>query len=418
MTKPPVIMLLGTADTKADEILFMKECLLGQGAGVVVMDVGVLGDPPFEVDISKHDVASAVGMSNQQIADLGDENDAMIKTAEGATRITLEMLTDGKADGVIILGGTMGTDLALEVTSALPLGVPKVIVSTVAFSSMLPPDRIAPDLMMILWAGGLYGLNAICKSSLSQACGAVLGAARAVVPPDSDRPMVAISSLGKSALRYMVTLKPALEKRGYEVAIFHATGMGGRAMEFLVRQKKIVAVLDFALVEVSNHLFGSPVNAGVDRMEAPGTVSIPMMAAPGGVDLIDALPWQEIPSHLQDREFHQHNRLLTCALMSPDERRRAARQIADKLARNAAASESATTLIVPHGGIDEWDREGDVLNDPEGLAALCDELVKVIDPAVQLIETDAHINDDKFSKLALEVFDQWIEQGLVPPGNI
>ncbi|MBT3700975.1 MAG: Tm-1-like ATP-binding domain-containing protein [Alphaproteobacteria bacterium] len=412
MTKTPVIMLLGTADTKADEILFMKECLVGQGAQVLIMDVGVLGDPTFEVDISKHDVANAVGMSNQQIADLGDENDAMIKTAEGATILVLGLVQDKKADGVIILGGTMGTDLALEVTCALPLGVPKVVVSTVSFSPLLPPERIAPDLMMILWAGGLYGLNSICKSSLSQACGAVLGAVRAVEAPKGDRPVVAISSLGKSSLKYMVTLKPELERRGFEVAIFHATGMGGRAMEFLVRQKKVVAVLDFALVEVSNQLMGSPVNAGADRMLAAGDAGIPYMAAPGGVDLIDAQAAQDIPVHLVGREFHQHNRLITCAMMTEDERAISARQITTRLAANAAKG-SSTTLIVPHGGVDEWDREGGDLFDPAGLKALCKTLVETNDPAVELIETDAHINDPAFTDLALEVFDRWLEDGLV-----
>ena len=413
MNTSPTILIAGTADTKADEIIYMKDCLSGQGAGVMVMDVGVLGDPSFDVDVSKHDVAAAVGMDNAQIAGLGDENDAMIKTAEGATIIALKLLQDRKIDGVVILGGTMGTDLALEVTCALPLGVPKVVVSTVSFSPLLPPERIAPDLMMILWAGGLYGLNSICKSSLSQACGAVLGAARAVEAPVGDLPVVAISSLGKSSLKYMVTLKPELEKRGFEVAIFHATGMGGRAMEFLIRQKKVVAVLDFALVEVSNQLMGSPVNAGVDRMEAAGEAGIPCMAAPGGVDLIDIQASQDIPAHLQDRDFHQHNRLITCAMMTTEERRQSARQITAKLARNAAAG-SDVTLIVPRGGVDEWDREGGDLYDAEGLGVLCAELVESNNPAVNLIETDAHINDPAFAETALGVFDRWMKDGLLP----
>jgi uncharacterized protein (UPF0261 family) len=411
MSKSPTILIAGTADTKADEIIYMKDCLLAQGAGVLVMDVGVLGEPDFDVDISKHDIAAAVGLSNAEVASLGDENDAMIKTAEGATLKTLELLADKKIDGVIILGGTMGTDLALEVTCALPLGLPKVVVSTVSFSPLLPPDRIAPDLIMILWAGGLYGLNSICKSSLSQACGAVLGAARAVEAPAGDRPVVAISSLGKTSLKYMVALKPALEERGFEVAIFHATGMGGQAMEFLVRQNKIVAVLDFALVEVSNQLLGSPVNAGVERMEAAGDAGIPYLAAPGGVDLIDAQV-QDIPAQLRDRDFHQHNRLITSAMMTTDERRDCARHINAKLGRNAAKG-SAVTLIVPRGGVDEWDRPGGDLHDDAGLHALCDELVASVDPSVELIETPAHINDKAFTDLALQVFDRWQSEGLV-----
>ena len=154
--------------------------------------------------------------------------------------------------------------LALDVAAVLPLGVPKFIVSTIAYSHLLPPERIAPDLMMILWAGGLYGLNPICRAVLSQACGAVLGAARHGMKPDSDRPLVGMTSLGSSCLKYMKHLKPELEKRGYDVAVFHSTGMGGRAFEAIAAQKGFAAVFDLCIQEVSNHHNGTVVtSAGV-----------------------------------------------------------------------------------------------------------------------------------------------------------
>ena len=220
------ILIVGTYDTKADELAYMADCIRGQGGLVVTMDVSVLGDVATPCDVSKHDVAEAASSSIQAAIDSGDENHAMQIMARGASQKAAALQGSGAIDGVIILGGTMGTDLALDVCQALPLGVPKYVVSTVSFSPLIPADRLSPDIQMILWAGGLYGLNSVCKSSLSQAAGAVLGAARAVEPPVAARPVIGMTSLGSSCLSYMKPLKPALEERGFEVAIFHATGMG------------------------------------------------------------------------------------------------------------------------------------------------------------------------------------------------
>ncbi len=410
------ILIIGTADTKADEMLYMKQCLFDGGAHPVVMDVGVLGDPPFEVEYSKHDVAKAAGSTNQKIIDLGDENHAMAKTAEGAMALTAQLYEQGEIHGIIALGGTMGTDLALDVASVLPLGVPKVLLSTVAFSPLLPPDRIAPDLIMILWAGGLYGLNSICKSSLSQACGAALGAAKLVVQPQRDRPVIGMTSLGSSSLKYMVHLKPELEKRGYEVSVFHTTGMGGRAMESLARQKKLVAVMDFSLIEVSNHNNGSVVSAGSDRLEGAGQAGVPQIVAPGGLTLIDMQTWADAPEKYRDREIHVHNRLIACAIMETEEKRSAARVITEKMAK----ASGPTTFIMPLNGIDEWDKEGGPFHDPDGLAAFADEIRNNVSAPVDLVEIDAHINDQAFADKALEILDGWVADGAVPagiPGN-
>ena len=211
------ILIIGTGDTKSDELRFMKQCIAEQGGTPLVMDVGVLGNPDFEVEYTRHEVAAAANTTNQAIIDLGDENKAMTKTSEGAANLANKLCTAGKIDGVLMLGGTMGTDLSLDVANALPFGFPKFIITTIAFSHLIPPERLSPDLMMILWSGGLYGLNSICKAALSQACGAVLGAAKAVQKPKFERPVVGMSSLGKTALKYMVYLKPALEKRGFEL---------------------------------------------------------------------------------------------------------------------------------------------------------------------------------------------------------
>ncbi|UCE30498.1 MAG: Tm-1-like ATP-binding domain-containing protein [Burkholderiales bacterium] len=405
----PAILVIGTADTKADELLFMRQSIVEAGGRVQMMDVGILGEAPFDPDLSKHEVARAAGTTIEAIAALGDENAAMTEMARGAAALALEQHASGRVQGMIALGGTMGTDLALDVASALPIGVPKFVVSTVAFSHLIPPDRIAPDLMMILWAGGLYGLNDICRSALSQAAGAVLGAARARVAGSDTRPVIGMTSLGKSCLQYMVALKPALEQRGFELAVFHTTGMGGRAFESLARQGFFAAVMDFSLQELANDLNGSVVTAGADRLEGAGAAGVPQIVAPGAVDLIDMPTWQGVPQRHAGRGYHAHNRLIASVNMTSHERRLAARAIADKL----AAARGPTRFILPLRGIEEWDRPGEALHDPEGLDAFIDEVRKTLRPPAQLVELDAHINDPAFVELVLASFDEWVREGVI-----
>ena len=409
MADDKTILVVGTYDTKDDELGYLAGRIRGQGGKVLSMDVSVLGDPGAPTDYSKHDVAEAGGSSIAAAIDTGDENQAMQIMAEGAAALTLRLYREGRIDGVVILGGSMGTDLALDVCAALPLGVPKHVVSTVSFSTMLPPERMAPDMQMILWAGGLYGLNSVCKASLSQAAGAVLGAARAVEKPKWERPLIGMTSFGKTVLRYMVTLKPALEERGFEVAVFHATGMGGRAFEGLAAEGAFAAVMDFAPQEVSNHLFGSGITAGPDRMTNAGAKGIPQLVAPGCYDLVDFVGWQAPPERLKDRPTHAHNRLLTSAMLDADERREVARAICDKL----SGAKGPVEFRLPVQGCNEWDRDGADLHDAEGLAAFCAEMQSACPGNVNLRQLDCHINDSEFSAAALEVFDGWVADGVI-----
>jgi uncharacterized protein (UPF0261 family) len=409
MKTDSTILVIGTYDTKSDELRYLQERIESQGGKTVTMDVSVLGDPPQPVDLSKHQVAEAANSSIQAAIDSGDENSAMQIMAAGASKLTQELHTKREIDGMIAMGGTMGTDLALDCANALPLGVPKYIISTVSFSPLIPADRLPADIQMILWAGGLYGLNSVCKSSLSQAAGAVLGAARAVEPPRRDRPLIGMTSLGKSCLSYMVLLKPELEKRGYEVAVFHTTGMGGRAFESLAAEGAFAAVMDFALPEFSNGLHGSVVNSGADRLENAGRAGIPQIVAPGAIDLLDLPTWQPVPAKHADRPYHAHNRLIASVAVTPEERRQTARGIAAKL----ALSTGPTHFILPLLGIEEWDKEGEDAYDPEGLAAFVDEARKAIKPPVELTEISAHINDAAFCETALAIFDGWVADGVI-----
>ena len=403
------ILVIGTYDTKADELLFLSDCIRGQGGNVTTMDVSVIGEPPVTCSVSKHEVAAAAGSSIETAASSGDENLAMQIMAKGASMLAVDLQSTGQIDGAIILGGTMGTDLALDVCQALPLGVPKYVVSTVAFSPLIPADRLSPDIQMILWAGGLYGLNTYCRSSLSQAAGAALGAARAVDLPTRVRPLVGMTSLGSSCLSYMKLLKPELEARGFEVAIFHATGMGGMAYERIASQKGFACVMDFALPEIGNLLAGSVVNAGADRLTNAGRAGIPQLVAPGCLDLIDFAGWQEIPAQYSDRPFHAHNRLIKSSALNNEERRETAREVARRL----QGSHAPVHYILPSQGIEEWDKPGEPAYDPDGLAAFLDETRNVVRAPLHFTEIDAHINDPAFAETALGIFDDWVGSGVV-----
>ncbi|QKX05451.1 Tm-1-like ATP-binding domain-containing protein [Aquimarina sp. TRL1] len=407
--KRKTILIVGTADTKSDELLFMKHCIEAQGGNPKVMDVGVLGDPGFAVDYSKHDVAKTINTTNKAIIALGDENKAMTKTAEGASKLVSQLYSEGKIDGMIALGGTMGTDLALDVASSLPFGVPKYVVSTISFSHLIPPERISPDLSMMLWSGGLYGINKICKSVLRQACGAVVGAARASQKLKIDKPLVAMSSLGKSALKYMVYLKPELEKRGFELVVFHTTGQGGRALEWLASKKRFAAVLDFSLQEVVNDVFNSIVTSGKDRLENTGLNGIPQIIAPGSINIVDIPTWQKPPKKLKDRPSHVHNRLISSVVLDKKELRKLAVKIAQKIAK----AKGKTKLLLPLKGVLEWDRKGRELYDPETLHVFFNEMKSLHTPNIEIEEINCHINDQVFADRVLDVFDDWIEKGII-----
>ena len=343
------ILVVGTYDTKDDELNYIADVIRAQGGGVATMDISVLGDPSAPCDYSKHDVAEAAGSSIQAAIDSGDENTAMQIMAQGSAALALKLYREGVFDGLIVLGGTMGTDAALDLCQALPIGVPKYVVSTVSFSPLIPPERLPADVQMILWAGGLYGLNSICKASLSQAAGAVLGAARAVEKPDFQKPLIGMTSFGKTVLRYMVSLKPALEARGFEVAVFHATGMGGRAFESLASEGAFAAVLDFAPQELGNHIMGSSISAGPDRMTNAGASGTPQMVSIGCYDLVDFIGWQDVPPKLAGQEVHAHNRLLSSVMMTPDQRR----EMAQAMCRQLSGAKSPVNLILPLQGGNE-----------------------------------------------------------------
>ncbi len=403
------ILIIGTYDTKDPELNFVAETIRKMGGAVVEMDVSVLGDPSRPVDISKHDVAAAASKTIQDAIDAGDESHAMQIMALGASKLTAQLYAAGRIHGMIALGGTMGTDLALDCARSLPVGVPKYVVSTVAFSPLIPPDRLSADIQMILWAGGLYGLNDICMATLSQAAGAVYGAALAVVPPKPGQPVIGMMSFGSSALKYMVHLRQPLVDRGFSVAVFHGTGMGGMAMESLTEQGYFACVLELAVAEIGNIMVGSVVNAGANRMTAAARRGTPIIAAPGFGDMIDFPTWAPVPERFRDRPYHAHNRLIASASLTGLERRELAREVARRL----KASTGPVHFVLPTQGVHAWDTEGMPAHDPEALAEMVAGYRQEMTDPIQLSVLECHINDEAFSTRVLEIIDGWIADGTI-----
>jgi uncharacterized protein (UPF0261 family) len=407
------VLVIGTADTKAEEMQFLRSCIEKIGVKAVMMDVGVLHGAAFPVEITHDDVAAAAGVTIADVIATGEENSAMQLMSKGAGNLARKLYENGEIGGMIALGGSMGTDLALDVANVLPLGVPKFVISTIAFSPLIPAERLSPDLMMILWAGGLYGLNSVCRSVLSQAAGAVAGAIKAVEPPQKSKPMIGMSGLGTSCLNYTATLVPALAERGYEVAVFHATGMGGRALDNLTDQNQFVAVLDFAVSEISNAVHGGACSAGEDRGEAAGRQGIPLIFAPGASDMVDLATWQAIPERFVTRDYHAHNRLIASIAQTPGERIETAKSIASKLGK----ARGPVIFILPKKGIQAWDREGQPMHDVGAMNAFARAFRDHMPPNVDMREIDAHICDKEFCNLVLDIVDQWVAEGVIPAGS-
>ena len=222
-----------------------------------------------------------------------------------------------------------------------------------------------------------------------------------------------MTSLGSSTLKYMKYLKPEIEQRGFELAVFHTTGMGGRAFESLAEKKQFAAVMDFSLIEVCDEIFDSAFSSGKNRLEAAGKAGIPQIVAPGGVTLVDLCAWADVPERFKDREIYTHNRLVACAKITPAERVQVAKVIAEKLNK----AKGPTAFIMPLTGIDEWDKDGGPFEDQQGLRDFAREITQSLHENVDLHELDAHINDQQFADTALQILDQWIASGKVSMGH-
>lgn len=394
------IVLVATLDTKGEESRYLKELLEQGGYNVTAIDVGTgaRGRLLFPPDISREEVAQAGGVTIEDILALGRIGQEMKieeLMASGAAKIATELYSSGRLDGIISLGGTMGTNLGTTVMKTLPFGVPKVMLSTIA-SGDTRPYIGTKDITMIPSVADIAGLNRITEVSLTRAAGAIMGMVAIGQVRKSEKPLIGITTLGGTtgcALR----VKAFLEQRGYEVAVFHAVGTGGQAMEEMIEQGLISAVFDLSTNEVVDHLYGGFTDAGPSRLEAAGRKGIPQLVAPGNVDHMLYNSPQQIPERFRQQKVHVHGPTVHVLRTKKKEIMEVGQVMAEKL--NKATG--PTAVIFPKGGLsvlDITDRE--IFYDPEANLALLQVLQQNLKSEIMVREVEAHITEESFAQEA------------------
>ena len=388
--------IVGTLDTKGIEFQFIKERIEASGTSTCVVNTGSLGEPHFEPDVSADDVAAAGGTSLQALQDGGDRGVAVAAMAEGAAKIIAELQSDGKIDGVISLGGSAGTTIGTTAMRAVPVGVPKIMVSTLA-SGDTSPYVDTKDISMMYSVVDIAGINSLSRQILANAAGAIVGMVNAEVPLSEDKPLIGATMFGVTT-PCVTKARELLEDAGYEVLVFHATGAGGRAMEDLVKGGFIVGVLDATTTELADELVGGVLSAGPDRLEAAGELGVPQVIAPGALDMVNFGPPDTVPEQFKDRTFYQHNPTVTLMRTTVAENAELGKIMGQKLSQ----AKGPTTVIIPKQGVSAIDQEGQPFYSAEAEAAWIENLKANLGDNVTLIEMDNHINDDAFATKLVE----------------
>ncbi len=391
------VVIVGTLDTKAEEIDFARDVVEAQGVDVHVVDTGVMGDPGFEPDTPASDVAAAGGESLDHLRESGDRGTAMEVMGEGAAAVCQRLHDEGDLNGVLGLGGSGNTSVATTAMRALPYGVPKLMVSTMASGDVRPYVE-ARDVMMLYSVADIEGLNQLSRTVISNAALAMVG----MVANDpnvevDERPTVGLTMFGVTT-PCVKHARAWLEERGYETIVFHATGTGGTAMETLIREGVIDGVLDVTTTEWADELVGGVLSAGPTRLDAAAETGTPQVVSTGALDMVNFGPRGEVPDEFAERKLHVHNPQVTLMRTTPDECAELGRIIGEKL--NAATG--PTALALPLRGVSMIDVEGEDFYDPEADAALFDALRETVDDHVDLIELDTDVNDETFAETIAE----------------
>jgi uncharacterized protein (UPF0261 family) len=316
--------------------------------------------------------------------------------AEGAAKIIAELQSDGKIDGVISLGGSAGTTIGTTAMRAVPVGVPKIMVSTLA-SGDTSPYVDTKDISMMYSVVDIAGINSLSRQILANAAGAIVGMVNAEVPPSEDKPLIGATMFGVTT-PCVTKARELLEEAGYEVLVFHATGAGGRAMEDLVKGGFIVGVLDATTTELADELVGGVLSAGPDRLEAAGELGVPQVIAPGALDMVNFGPPDTVPEQFKNRTFYQHNPTVTLMRTTVAENAELGKIMGQKLSQ----AKGPTTVIIPQQGVSAIDQEGQPFYSAEAEAAWIENLKANLGDNVTLIEMDNHINDDSFATKLVE----------------
>ena len=398
------IVLVGTLDTKGEEYAYVRDRIIELGCQVIVVDAGVLGAPLFQPDITREQVAQAAGMKMEDILTL-DEGEAIQTMAKGATQIVQELYRSGKLDGILSIGGSMSTSLGTATMRTLPVGVPKVMFSTVATlnTSVYVGTK---DIAMIHSVVDVLGLNRMTLRMLATAAGAIVGMVQADPGPvKSDKPLIGITLHG-DLMPCAKQVKKLLEAKGYEVIFFAATGPGGMALEEWIGNGLIDGVFDLTTHELVDHVYGGLEDPGPSRLETAGQMSLPQLVAPGKLDMFTYSSSEEPPERWRGRKNFLHNPEIRCIRTAGEEMAQVGKVMAEKL--NKATG--PTAVIVPLKGVAGHDREGDDWYDPQGILSFIDSLKRTLRPGIEVIEVDAHINDKLFGETAATLFDELMQK--------
>jgi uncharacterized protein (UPF0261 family) len=387
------VVLVGTLDTKGHEYDYMRDRLREAGVDVLLVDAGVLGEPQVAADVPREEVARAGGADHAELVRVGDRGAAVDAMGRGAAAVLAKLHAEGRVDGVAAVGGSGNSSIAAQAMRDLPVGVPKLIVSTVA-SGDTRPYVGAVDVSMMYSVVDIAGINQISAQILTNAAGAIAGMVTARVPESSgERPLVGATMFGVTT-PCVTHARERLEELGYEVLVFHATGTGGQSFEALATGGYLVGALDVTTTELADDLVGGVLSAGPDRLEAVGRSGIPQVVSLGALDMVNFGPRDSVPDKFEGRNLYVHNPTITLMRTTPDEMAELGRRIARKL--NAA--QSPTVLFVPLKGVSAIDVEGQPFHDAQADEALFAALREGIDTSkVEVHEVDADVNDPAFA---------------------
>lgn len=388
----PTVVLVGTLDTKGVEYGFLRDRVREHGPEVVLVDVGILGAPSVEPDVSRDEVAAAAGADVAVLAAARDRGSAIEAMARGAAAVVKRLFAEGRLDGIAGLGGSGGSSLVTHAMRQLPVGVPKLMVSTLA-SGDTRPYVGAVDVTMMYSVVDIAGLNRVSERILANAAGAIAGMAKAVVPQRfGDSPLVGATMFGVTTPG-VTRARERLEELGYEVLVFHATGTGGQSLEALVRDGFVAGVLDVTTTELADELVGGVLSAGPDRLEAAGAAGVPQVVSLGALDMVNFGPRESVPERFAGRQLYVHNPTVTLMRTTAEECAELGRRIAGKL--NAALG--PTALFVPLAGVSMLAVEGQAFHDPEADGALFSALRETLSPGVEVHWLDLDVNDERFA---------------------
>ena len=395
---PRTIALIGTFDTKGEEFCFLRDRIEEAGLRTIMIDVGVLGSPAFKVDISQAEVAAAANEDLTQLKSNRDRGRGVTAMALGATVILRRLFEQQSIHGVASLGGSAGTVIATAAMRALPFGFPKLMVSTVA-SGNTSPYVGTKDICMMPSVVDIAGLNYVSRRILGNAAAAICGmvASESTIIPE-EKPAIAATMFGVTT-PCVTSARRILEEAGYEVLVFHATGVGGSSMEQLIEDGAFRAVLDVTTTELADEVVGGVMSAGPHRLEAAGRKGIPQVVCPGAIDMVNFGPAESVPVQFRSRNLYIHNPSVTLMRTTPEECAEVGRITAVKLNR----ANGPVSVLIPLQGVSAIDKPGGPFYSQAALNAYRSALKEVLSPTVQLIELDAHINDDSFARAAAEL---------------